>query len=292
MSYLHIPNLYRSQLILMMRECYALEKCHGTSAHISYLSSPNGDLTFSSGGESATNFRNLFNEESLIKGFQALGQPEVIVYGEAYGGKQQGMKATYGPELKFIVFDIKFGDIWLSVPEMDQVATSLGLEVVPYHKVTTDLAAIDAERDRPSEIAVRRGITEPKQREGVVLRPLVELMTPDGERVITKHKIEKFSERATPQKVISPDKLLVLKEAEAVAMEWTTPMRLEHVLQKHPGVQQMEHVPELIAAMVEDVYREAKGEIVESKEAAAAIGKRTVKLFKDRMNAQLRESHS
>lgn len=30
MSYLHIPNLYKDQTILLLRECFALEKVHGT----------------------------------------------------------------------------------------------------------------------------------------------------------------------------------------------------------------------------------------------------------------------
>ncbi len=43
MSYLHIDNLYRSQDILLFRECYALEKIHGTSAHVAYH---NGEVKF------------------------------------------------------------------------------------------------------------------------------------------------------------------------------------------------------------------------------------------------------
>ena len=32
MGYLHIENLYKAQDILLFRECYALEKVHGTAA--------------------------------------------------------------------------------------------------------------------------------------------------------------------------------------------------------------------------------------------------------------------
>ncbi len=34
MGYLHIDNLYKNQTIRLFRECYALEKVHGTSAHV------------------------------------------------------------------------------------------------------------------------------------------------------------------------------------------------------------------------------------------------------------------
>ena len=43
MGYMHIDNLYKNQDVLMFREAYALEKIHGTSAHVAY--GPGG-LTF------------------------------------------------------------------------------------------------------------------------------------------------------------------------------------------------------------------------------------------------------
>lgn len=43
----------------------------------------------------------------------------------------------------------------------------------------------------------------------------------------------------------------------------------------------------VIDAMVEDVLREASGEIVDSKEARAAIGRRAAQLFRARLAASL-----
>lgn len=293
MGYLHIGNLYKTQDILLFRECYALEKVHGTSAHISYKAQgsnkhPDKQLHFFSGGVSSVNFEALFDKEKLFAGFTALAHEEVTIYGEAYGGSCQGMSSVYGKVLCFIVFDVQIGESWLSVPDMAQVAEGLGLEVVPFTKIPCTLEAFDAARDAPSEVAVRRGTGTNKHREGVVLRPLIELTKNNGERIIVKHRAEKFSERATPQRIIDPAKLLVLEAASAIAQEWVTPMRLTHVLDKIPGAN-MEQVPTVIAAMVEDVYREAKGEIVESKEAQAAIGKRTVALFREWLKSQLVE---
>lgn len=286
MGYLHIENLYRpaAQTILLFRECYALEKVHGTSTHVAWR---DGKLHFFSGGESYDRFLALFDQEKLSECFTSLGHPEVTVYGEAYGGKQQGMRSTYGDKLRFIAFDAKVGDTWLNVPSMNDVATKLGLEVVPWRKVSTDLSVLDAERDRPSEVAVRRGIVEPREREGVVLRPLVEMTTSNGSRVIVKHKGDKFSERATPQKVVDPDKLVVLTAAQAIADEWVTPMRLDHVLQalqaNGSDVSDMATTPKVIAAMLADVEREASGEIVMSRDAKAAIGRKTAELFKSKL---------
>lgn len=283
MGYMHIENLYRpaAQTILLFKEVYALEKIHGTSAHIAWRTAIQPQLTFFAGGESHTNFVALFDAEALTQAFTTLGHPEVIIYGEAYGGKQQGiadMRHTYGDKLNFIVFDVKIGETWLAVPDAEDVAKKLGLEFVPYRKVSTDLTALDAERDRPSEVAVRRSVVEPKAREGVVLRPPREFSL-NGHRIIVKHKGAAFSETKTPRPVADPAKLAVLTAASAIADEWVTPMRLEHVLQRVPA-DDMSAAPKVIAAMVEDVYREGKGEIVESREATAAIGRKTAELLK------------
>lgn len=287
MGYMHIENLYRprAQTILLFRECWALEKIHGTSAHVSWK---NGVLSFHSGGEKHSRFVGLFDEAALTAAFTELGHDEVIVYGEAYGGSQQKQAHRYGPTLRFVAFDVRVGDTWLAVPNAEDVAKKLGIEFVFYKKVSTDLAALDAERDAPSEQARRNGIPTDQPREGVVLRPLVEVTTSDGERVMCKHKRDEERETATPRKVVDPSQLQVLADAEAIALEWVTDTRLAHVLDKIPGPHDMSTTPKVIAAMLEDVQREASGEIVESKGARQAIGKRAAALFKARVQSMQR----
>jgi hypothetical protein len=276
MGYMHIDNLYKNQAILKFAECYALEKVHGTSTHIAW----NGGLSFHSGGEPHARFVALFDAAQLTAAFEAFGESKVIVYGEAYGGKQQGMRATYGDDLRFIVFDVKVDDTWLDVPRMAAVAASLGFEVVPWERTTTDLAAIDAIRDRPSEVAIRRGCGDGCAREGIVLRPIVEtVIGANSKRLIAKHKGTAFSERATTPKAVSPENLIVLQQAQAIADEWVTDMRLSHVLDKLPPVS-IEDTRTVLDAMVADIYREAAGEIVESREATTAICRKTAQLFK------------
>ncbi len=284
MGYAHIENLYRpdAQQVLLFKECYALEKIHGTSAHISW---DEGALRFFSGGESYECFCALFNTEELKAAFQKLEHPKVTVYGEAYGGKQQGMRLVYGPTLRFVAFDVLVGDAWLEVPKAAAVADSLGLSFVPYSKVSTELVELDAERDKPSEQSVRNGLLDgatynSSKREGVVLRPLIEVRTKSGSRICAKHKRADFIERKTNPRVVDPSRLEVLTEANAIADEWVTEMRLAHVLDKLGNPTSLETVPAVIAAMLEDVTREASGEIKDSKEARKAIGARTVKLYK------------
>jgi hypothetical protein len=284
MGYMHIENLYKNQDILLFKECYALEKIHGSSGDITWDA---GHLSFNAGGTSQVRFEALFDHTKLREVFTNLGHEKAVIYGEVHGGSVQRMKSVYGLAYGFIVFDIQLSGMYLSVPKMVEVADLFGLEVVPYVRIPTTLDAIDAARDRPSELAERRGLGVQK-REGVVLRPLVEVTKNNGERLMAKHKNEKYEERMTPQKVEDPAKLAILAVANAIAEEWVTPMRLNHVLAKTPATD-MKDVPVLIKAMVEDVYREAKGEIVESREATTAIGRKTVELFKAHLQEALHQ---
>ena len=238
-------------------------------------------------------FTKLFNADTLKAKLLELGLGvgrSVTIYGEAYGGKEQGMSDTYGKVLKFIVFDVHMDDkCWLDVPKAEGFATSLGLEFVNYRKISTDMASIDAERDYPSVQAIRNGIStcvnlfgpveNPKKREGVVLRPLIELTKNNGSRIICKHKGDDFKETKTARQVVDPAKMQMLADADKVADEYVTNMRLLHVLDKLPG-HCMEKMRDIIAAMQEDVQREAAGEIIWSEAVAKAIGKKTAMDYK------------
>src|SRR6185503_14239402 len=185
MGYMHIDNLYKNQTVLAFRECYALEKIHGTSAHLRWKE---GSVQFSSGGEKRERFVALFNEAELVRRFTEIGHDGVTVYGEAYGGSQQAQSWRYGKELRFVAFEVRVGEAWLAVPQAADFVSKLGLEFAHYVKVSTDLAALDAERDAPSEQARRNGVECDQPREGVVLRPIFECSLNNGQRVISKHK--------------------------------------------------------------------------------------------------------
>lgn len=281
MGYLHIDNLYKNTEILLFKECYAMEKIHGTSAHIRWC--PEKGLGFMSGGESHERFKELFDEEELYSKFKELFDEKIFIYGEAYGGKCQGMSETYGKELKFVAFDVKIGDSWLDVPNAHDVVKKLGLEFVDYEKVKTTLVALNKERDKDSIQASRNGCGEGKLREGVVLRPLKELTRNDGKRIIVKHKRDEFKETKTKREV-NPEQLKILEDAKEIAEEWVTPMRLSHVMDKLDGPDVIEKTGIVIKAMVEDVMREAKGEIKESKFAIQFIGKKTAQLYKKKIS--------
>lgn len=286
MGYMHISNLYADQNVLRFKQLYALEKLHGTSANVQWR---DGHVRFSSGGEKHERFAALFNEADLAERFTALGHDTVVVYGEAYGGSQQKQAWRYGPDLKFAAFEVKIGDTWLNVANAHDVSTKLGLEFVHYVIVPTELAAIDAERDAPSEQARRNGVEGDQPREGVVLRPLDEMFKSNGERIIAKHKRDEERETKTPRKVVDPAEFEKITSAAKIADEYVTDTRLVHVLQKlelNGETLKIDRTGDVARAMVEDVTREAAGEILDSKEARSAIGRKARELFHAKLSAE------
>lgn len=286
MGYLKIPNLYQNTDILLFKECFALEKIHGTSASISWKDS---QLSFFSGGEKHEKFVALFNHPELCSLFtEHFGPIDVKIYGEAYGGILQGMSATYGPDLKFVVFDVSVNSMWLSVDKAHNVANKLKLEFVDYVKIPTDLSLIDEQRDRESVQAIRNGVGPGKPREGIVLRPPIEATKNNGSRFISKHKSKAFSELSKPRKVL--DELKMCSDAENVAEDWVTPMRLNHVIDRlitaGKEVTNMSHTSVIIKTMIEDVRSESTGEIDWGKPVEKAIAARTAKLWKNQLKKQ------
>ncbi len=283
MSYMHIENLYKNQDILLFKECYALEKIHGTSSHITYKS---GRIAFFAGGTSHENFCALFDHDSLKQAIDnmALGDNSITIYGEAYGGKLMGMSKTYGNTLKFIAFEVKIGDSWLSVPKAEVIVKSLGLEYVAYVRIPATIETIDAQRDALSVQAERNGMGQ-HPREGIVLRPIEEVVKNNGERIIAKHKGAAFSETATPRSV-NPDALKLIAGARAIATEWVTFERLRHVLDSTKLELKIENTGNVIVAMTEDILREARGEIVDSLAARKEINRATALLFKQILRSE------
>lgn len=281
MGYLHIDNLYKDQTILIFKECYALEKIHGTSAHLSW-NCKEKKVKYFSGGESNERFVKVFDNDFLINKFSELFiDSNAVIYGEAYGGKQQGMSNTYGKELKFVAFDVSVNELWLEVPKAENVCNALNIEFVEYVKVPTDLEALNAERDKPSTQAKRNGIEDDKIREGVVLRPLVEFIMKNGSRVIAKHKRDEFKETKTPREV-SPEQFKILEDAKAIADEWVTENRLHNIFSHlSEDEKDMSNMPNILKIMLEDIHREGNKEIAFTKQVDKEICKSTAQMVKN-----------
>ena len=284
MSYMSISNLYKNKDILLFKQCYALCKVHGTSAHVKYKSDED-KLVFFSGGAKHDQYVTLFNQDELLAKFRENAKEHsdvkcVTIYGEAYGGNMQGMSHTYGDKLQFIAFEAQADETWLSVPQAERLSVKLGFEFVPYKIIDTTEEAINAEMMADSEVAIRRGMGSGHMREGIVLRPLVELIHPNGGRIICKHKRPEFAERKSTPKFSDPNDLKILEDAKAIVEEWVTEMRLVHVLDAFPNAS-MEDTGKIIKAMYEDVAREAEGEILMNDKVKKLLSQKTALLLKE-----------
>lgn len=269
MAYMHIDNLYKNKEILMFKKCYELEKIHGISAHITYRH-PN----------QLHCHNDLFNKSKLLKLFKKHFNSKVIIYGEIYGDKIQKMRNTYGDKKQFIAFDVQIDGMWLNTLNAHDVCNKLDIEFVAYNLINTSLKDINAARDKESIQAIRNNMGKGKIREGIILRPLIELTKNNGNRIICKHKNDKFRETKTPR-IITDAKLKTLKNAEDIAEEWVTPERLNHILTKLNTENNISSMPKIISAMIEDVYREGKDELIESGETKKAIARKTNFIFKN-----------
>lgn len=294
MGYLHIENLYKYPHIFTFPRVYVLEKIHGTSAHIKYTNKEQSNeldkLSLFSGGIKHNTFVELFDKSHLLQRMKEIADQysvsEVTFFGEAYGGKCQGMSETYGKNLKFIVFDVMLDGKWLTVPEAYELAIKTQLEFVWWTETNNTLELLNEFRDKESTQAIRNGCGQGKKSEGIVIRPTTEEVDKHGNRVICKHKNDDFRETKTPR-VVDPEHLKVLETADAIANEWVTEMRLTHVLDKMPGTG-IESTGLVIKAMIEDVKREAKGEVVWSKDVERKIGTATALMFKNRLKTSIK----
>jgi len=289
MGYQHIQNLYKDQSILAQTEVYALEKIHGTSAHIAFERIHDEvNIRFFSGGEKHENFAKLFDVAKLCayyRQFHSDKYPKLTIYGEAYGGKCQSMSGTYGPDLKFVAFEVCVDqDTWLDIPNAHSVAEDLRLEFVYYSRIPTTLVAIDDARDADSFQAFRNGMGTGKMMEGVVLFPIKQQLDFRGNRLIAKHKRDEFRETKTPRAVTEVPVEII--NAQKAAHEFVTEMRLNHVLDKIPD-HRIEMMREIMAAMIEDILREGAGEVVDSPAFRKEISRRTAILYKDRLKKVL-----
>ena len=196
----------------------------------------------------------------------------------------QAMAHTYGPNLKFVVFEVLIvytneQQEWLDPFQAERFAINFGLDFVPYSVIDTTEEAINNEMMRESVQAVKNGMGSGHMREGIVLRPLVEVIHQNGGRIICKHKRPEFAERKNTPRFDDPEELKILENAKAIAEEWVVPQRLLHVLDAFPEPS-LQDAEKVIKAMIADVCSEANGEIVVTKETRRAIGKKTMQLFK------------
>lgn len=298
MGYRKITNLQIGHPLFLFKEVFALEKIHGTSSHITLTHTPERgwEWKVSAGGIKHNDFVFMLNTRyqfasevvsKLTTLMTGKDVKEIILYGEGYGGRCQGMSDTYGP-LNFIVFEVCKDDRWCGVEEAEYLTTQIGLPFVHYEKGPATTEWLDTQRNRPSEQAKRNGMGDNKEREGIVVRAPMELYDDNDGRLIAKYKRENFRETRTAR-TLTEDDVEALNDAKEIAEEWVVEERLNHVLSAlvakgHENLT-IKDTGTVIQAMIEDVSVEAAGQVVWSEAAGKAIGRRAAELFKQRLKS-------
>lgn len=128
------------------------------------------------------------NEELFEQKFGAM---PVVLFGEGYGGKIQKVGKQYRSDLSFILFDVYLPaqNMWLKRESVNNIAEYFNIDSVPVILTGTLDEAVAFVKEKPlSTIG-----TAPM--EGLVCRPLVELKTREGERIMVKVKVRDFTEK-------------------------------------------------------------------------------------------------
>ena len=117
---------------------------------------------------------------------QKFGDTDVILFGEGYGPKiQKG--GAYRDDVSFILFDVLIGDFWLKRNDLEDIARTFDIDVVPVIFEGTIAEAVRFVKARPKSTFGTANM------EGLVGRPIVEMRDRMGKRVITKIKVCDFA---------------------------------------------------------------------------------------------------
>lgn len=119
---------------------------------------------------------------------QLFGEKQVVLYGEGYGEKIQKGGGLYRNGQSFILFDVKINDSFLDRKDVEDIAKSLNIKVVPVVFEGTIQEAVDYVKTKPTCTVSE----QKKVAEGLVGRPKIEIKNKFGSRVIVKIKICDF----------------------------------------------------------------------------------------------------
>ena len=126
-------------------------------------------------------FLGITNEEVFEQKF---GEKEVTFYGEGYGEKIQKGGGLYRKGCGFVLFDVLIVETWLERSDVEDIAKSFNVPVVPIVLTGTIKEAIEYVKLKPKcTLAI-----EEKEAEGLVGRPIVEMKDRFGKRIIVKVK--------------------------------------------------------------------------------------------------------
>lgn len=123
---------------------------------------------------------------------QIFDEKNIILFGEGYGGRIQGVGNEYRPDESFILFDVLIGENYQTREWVEKTAQMFGIKAVPVLFTGPLQAGIDYVCGHPKSVVAMKDT----YMEGVVARPKVELKDRCGRRVIVKIKWKDFKDFA------------------------------------------------------------------------------------------------
>jgi hypothetical protein len=203
-----IPGQFKSPVYSLLRTWRWTEKVDGTNVRIIFTPETqiiDGDPYPSSsklasvkiGGRTdnaampadlVQNILDIVTAEKMAASFQS----PVVLYGEGYGAGIQKNGGGYSSTKKFILFDVFVDNRWwLNQEQITDVASKLGLDVVPF---IGDWSLEEATEFVKAGFMTRvPGATADKKAEGLVGRPIETMYDKNMHRIITKLKTKDFT---------------------------------------------------------------------------------------------------
>ena len=128
----------------------------------------------------------LFGGESKEELFeQTFGKKEVILFGEGYGKKIQKGGELYG-DVNFRLFDVLVDGYWLLQDNVDCIAEIFEIETAPFMFRGTLEQGVQFIKTQP------KSLLKDNVMEGIVGRPMVQMFSRTGERIMVKIKCRDF----------------------------------------------------------------------------------------------------
>ena len=127
-----------------------------------------------------------FHSESARLKIAEIFPDGACLYGEGYGAKIQKGGGNYRQDQGFVLFDVKVGDWWLKREDIEDVTKKLGIGIIPIIDIGTLPRMVELVKSGFDSIWGKF------MAEGIVAKPLVELKTRHGDRIITKIKYKDF----------------------------------------------------------------------------------------------------
>ena len=128
----------------------------------------------------------LFGGETKEELFeQTFGKSEVILFGEGFGEKIQKGGGLYGP-VNFRLFDVYIGGYWLNRENVSDIAEKFGIDRAPSLFTGTLEEGVEFIKKHP------KSVLRDAEMEGIVGRPIVQMFSRTGQRIMVKIKCRDF----------------------------------------------------------------------------------------------------